>query len=1063
MLRCPNCGEENPERARFCLSCGTALAAAHGGVGEVRKTVSVLFADVVSSTSHAEQTDPESTRRALARYFEAMRRVVERHGGTVEKFIGDAVMAVFGIPVLHEDDALRAVRAASDMRSAIASLNADLAGSAWPPISLRIGVNTGEVVAGDPSVSQTLVTGDAVNVAARLEQAAGPDEIILGLATHRLVREAVDAEPMAPLELKGKATPVEAVRLVALREGPPVGRRHDTPLVGRRRELRLLAQAFESAVEEPACYLFTLLGPAGVGKSRLVHEFLGQLGERARILGARCLPYGEGITFWPITELVQGIAGIGAGDSPEVARRRLEALVAGSPERQAITERVAATIGLSSEVVPTVESFWGVRKLLEWIAREQPLLVVIDDLHWAEPTLLDLIDHVTDWSREAPILLLAVARPELLDERPQWGGGKLNATTLLLEPLNVQDAGELVTNLVGDRDVAAAVLERIGDTAEGNPLFVEELVSMLVEEGALRRVEGGWRTADRLERVHVPPTISALVAARLDHLEPSERDLIGRASVVGKVFQRSAVTELSPPERRDELPRRLMTLVRKELVRPDQSAAVGDEAFRFRHILVRDAAYAALPKEQRADLHARFADWLERVSADRLVEVEEVVGYHLEQAHAYRVQLGKTDEVTRALGARAAEHLGVAGKRAMGRRDVPAWENLLSRALALTGDDRQQFGLLIDLARAAFERGDIATYAARGEAARAVTRRLGDEMLALELEVNRLDAEAMLDPGSDVDRLMELTRDLERAAIARGDAEAEATALMARSGVHLMYCRWMEVVRTIEKAMPLVDRADDPSRWMDMRGRLANALRYGPVPAAEAIGRIEAVQTITGSRGMRLGSPLLAMQGRFDEANALLEENRTYLQERGLRMRLGAFPLNSSVVRELAGDAAGAEAELAEGIAILEEIGETGVLSTLAAMRARLLRQLGRPDEMREMIELARRTGAPNDIATQADWRTAAAWYAADQGRLAEAQQLIAEADAFVQPTDFLELRARVYEAAAHVQARAGDLDGWRAGLERALAEHERKGNLVGAATVRELLAGEPPPAVVVA
>ncbi|TMK18696.1 MAG: zinc-ribbon domain-containing protein, partial [Actinobacteria bacterium] len=553
MIRCPSCGTENREGARFCDTCGSDLSSPPGSAaGEVRKTVTILFADVVSSTARGERTDPESTRRMLARYFDAMRRIIEAHGGTVEKFIGDAVMAVFGIPVLHDDDALRAVRATSDVGRQISALNAELAGKGWQPIALRIGVNTGEVVAGDSSNAQTLVTGDAVNVAARLEQAANPGEVILGASTYRLVRAAIEAEPILALGLKGKAEPVSAFRLLGLKERD-ADRHDDTPLVDRVRELHLLADAFQQATDERACYLFTLLGSAGVGKSRLVHECLDQVRDQARILRARCLPYGEGITFWPIIELTQAAAGIAPGDSPAVARGKMEQLLEGVNDREAIVERVAAAIGLSTHAVPSDEIFWGVRKLLEAVAADRPLVVVIDDLQWGEPTLLDLIDHVADWSREAPILLLVVARPELLDARPQWAGGKLKATTTLLEPLTAEDSTELIGNLIHDDRIARTVQQRVGETAEGNPLFVEELVAMLIDTGVLRQVNGDWQAAADLDAISVPPSISALVAARLDHLEPNERDLIGRASVVGKVFQRSAVSELSPPERREDL------------------------------------------------------------------------------------------------------------------------------------------------------------------------------------------------------------------------------------------------------------------------------------------------------------------------------------------------------------------------------------------------------------------------------------------------------------------------------------------------------------------------------
>jgi class 3 adenylate cyclase len=1064
-MRCPNCGEENAERAKFCSNCATPLADRTAAAGEVRKTVSVLFADIVSSTSRSEQADPESTRRMLARYFDAMRRVVERHGGIVEKFIGDAVMAIFGIPVLHEDDSLRAVRAALEFGSAVAALNDELSGGGWPPISLRIGVNTGEVVAGDPAASQTLVTGDAVNVAARLEQAANPGDVIIGASTYRLVRDAIEAEPIPALELKGKAEPVEAYRLIGLNEQQPI-RRHDTPLVGRQSELRILGEAFERAKREEACHLFTLLGTAGVGKSRLIHEFLQQVGDGARVLRARCLPYGEGITFWPIVELAQAAAGINPADGAETARTKLATLLVGADERDAIVERIAAAIGLSESAVPSEEIFWGVRKLLEAIAQKRPLIVVIDDLHWAEPTMLDLVEHIADWSHEAPILLLAVARPEMLDARPQWGGGKMNATIILLEPLNGEDSAALVGNLINDETLARAVQSRIGETAEGNPLFVEELVAMLVDEGVLRRVNGGWQSDADLSQISVPPTVSALVSARLDRLEPSERDLIGRASVVGKVFQRSAVTELSPPERREDLGSRLMTLVRKELVRPDRSGSTGDEAFRFRHILVRDAAYGSLPKEQRADLHARFAAWLEAIAGERQLEYEEVIAYHLEQAHRYRAELGLSDELTRSLAASAASHLRSAGLRALARHDPPATTNLLSRAVALLEDDRRRGELMMHLAAAAFDEGDFPRAKAMYDEVKGVARRAQDELLEMRAELEWMQAQQLIDPSMGQSEMLSLADRVEALAVERGERSGKIAAELARAEAYLTACRWMDQLAALERARELLDPGENPSLWRRCNAAICNSLRWGPVPAAEAIARIEA--TTWGddaADAARAGftAALRAMLGQFDEARDDARGARRYLEERGMRMRVGGSALQGGTVEELAGDLEAADRVLSDGIEILQSMGETGVQSTLAGMRAAVMYRLGRREETEASALLAQETGSQQDIATQAYWRGPAAKLAADDGRLADAERLIGEAVELVEPTDFLELRGGVFEALAHVEARAGRPEGWKAALDRALAEHGRKGNLVAAARVRELQAAGPPEPVVVA
>jgi class 3 adenylate cyclase/tetratricopeptide (TPR) repeat protein len=1054
MIECPTCGQENPDGARFCLNCGIALVAAQPQA-EVRKTVTVLFADVVGSTSLGEQTDPESTRRMLSRYFDAMRRVIERHGGTVEKFIGDAVMAVFGIPTLHEDDALRAVRAAHEMQSAVELLNEELASASWNPIALRIGVNTGEVVAGEATGGHTLVTGDAVNVTARLEQAADPGQVLLGGTTHGLVRALVQAEPMSPLQLKGKAEPVEAFRLISVGDRVPM-RRHDTPLVGRARELHVLTEAFDRANEDRACYMFTLLGTAGVGKSRLVHEFLGQMREQAQVLRARCLPYGEGITFWPVIELAQAAAGIELNEPPASAVAKLRTLLEQAPDRDPILDRVCPTIGLSDDVVPTEEAFWGVRKFLEAVATTKPLIVVIDDVQWAEPTMLDLIDHVADWSREAPILFLAIARPELLDARPHWGGGKLNATTILLEPLGSADATELIANLVDDAELAKTVQQRIGETAEGNPLFVEELVAMLVDQGVLRRENGGWRAADELHTVSVPPSISALVAARLDHLEPLERDLIGRASVVGKIFQRSAVTELSPPEGRSELGSRLMTLVRKELVRPDRSATMGDEAFRFRHLLVRDAAYASLTKEQRADLHARFADWLERIAGERLIEYEEVIAYHLEQAHRYRSELGLSDELTASIRDRATEHLRAAGTRALTRRDEHAAVSLLSRAAELATDERLRAELLLHVANSSALMGDIAVADRVYEDAREAAQRADDELLVMRAELEHSDWELMTNPAADEGRILDLADRIASLGKQRGDRQALVAADWSRGMLYLTHCRWMENLAALERARDLLDREVNPRLWDQIRIFICNSLRWGPVPASEAIARIEADE-VNGDVGTpaRLGftAALLAMQGRFDEARARMEGARQFFEDRGMRLPLAGQALHEQGIETLAGDLEAADRALSNGIEILRTAGETGVLSTLASMRAQVLYQLGRREEMAAAIDLAKQTGAPTDISTQANWRSVAAMAAADDGRMDEARTLIGQAVQLIEPTDFPEMRAGAFEALAHVEARDQRPHASKAALERALAEHERKGNRVAAKRVREQLA----------
>jgi class 3 adenylate cyclase len=534
---CPTCGVENRDEARFCDACGAPLAAEPAR--EARKTVTILFCDVTGSTELGEQLDPESLRRVMARYFEVAKDVIERHGGAVEKFIGDAVMAVFGVPAVHEDDALRAVRAAADLREALGDLNAELAEAYGTRLELRTGVNTGEVVTG---TEERLATGDSVNVAARLEQAAEPGEVLLGGETLRLVKDAVEVEPIPPLALKGKAEPVPAFRLLGVIAGVPEAVRQTVPMVGRERQQNLLDDAFANVVGERSCHLFTILGTAGVGKSRLVSEFLASL-EGATVIGGRCLSYGEGISYWPVTSAVKELL----GPAPDEVLAELGFETATARALDPILGR--QTLASSPE-----EIAWAVRKLFEAAAARGPLVVVFDDLHWGEPVFLDLVEHIADFSRDAPILLLCMARPELLDRRSAWGGGKLNASNVLLEPLSSDETQQLIERLPAGALIDAGLRERILESAGGNPLFVGEMLAMLADRG-----DGNGSAA-----IAVPPTIQALLASRLDQLDDAERRVLERGAVEGQVFHRGAVVALAPEE--GQVDGRLMKLVRKDLV-----------------------------------------------------------------------------------------------------------------------------------------------------------------------------------------------------------------------------------------------------------------------------------------------------------------------------------------------------------------------------------------------------------------------------------------------------------------------------------------------------------------
>jgi DNA-binding SARP family transcriptional activator/class 3 adenylate cyclase len=651
---------------------------------QTRRTVTALIAEVRGSTLADEPIDPESAGVPLERCFQELRAVLERHGGTVEQAVGDGLVAVFGMPLVHEDDALRAVQAAFEMRDSLTALNDRLEAELGVRMTMRVGVNTGEVVAAIGTGTATTVTGDAVNAAARLQQAAGSGEILLGEGTHHLVRWAIDAEPTGALDPRSRSRPTRAFRLLAVTPGlTGHAQRFDSPLVGRERERRLLESAFEQATADETCQLFTILGPAGVGKSRLVHEFLRSVRPEAQVLRGRCPPYGERIAFWPVAETIKQAAGISDADTAAEVREKVAASLGAGERVSAIADHIAAIIGLSEVPSSSDETFRAIRSVYESIARARPLVIVFDDVQWGEPSFLDLIEHLADASRDVPILLLVIARPELLDERPGWAGGKLQTTSVLLGPLNEAEVSRLVANLLDGSAASPSVERKITEAAEGNPLFVEEFLAMLLEDGLVRRAGDEWVGMTDLATIATPASIRALLAARLDRMPIMERELLELAAVVGKTFTREAVEALAEPDAVPDIAQRLESVVRREIIRSDRSSPDLLDAYRFRHILIRDAAYAALSKRERAELHERFADFQERVAGDRLTEYEEVIGYHLEQATHYRRGLGRNDERTRDLARRAAQLLGAAGVRAIQRGDPLASNRLLERCRAM--------------------------------------------------------------------------------------------------------------------------------------------------------------------------------------------------------------------------------------------------------------------------------------------------------------------------------------------------------------------------------------------
>jgi len=943
--------------------------------GAHRKVVTVLFCDVVGSTALGESVDPEALQGLLARYFERMKAIVESHGGSVEKFIGDAVMAVFGVPVAHEDDALRACRAAVEMRDALPELG----------VEGRIGVNTGEVLAG---TEERLATGDAVNVAARLEQAAQPGEVLIGTETLGLVASAVETGEERRLELKGKSDAVPAHPLLAVRDAAE--RSHASRFVGRERELQQLVDAWDRALAGPRCELVTVVGDPGVGKSRLVAEALDRID--ARVVRGRCLSYGEGITYWPVVEVV----------------KQLDAL----PEDELAAQAIRSLRGEGGAASGTDEIAWAFRKLLE---EQAPLVVCFDDIQWAEETFLELVESTALLSAGAPLLLVCMARPELLDRRPGW------PAALRLEPLPAEEAVELVGDTVSD-----AVRERIVRASGGNPLFVTEMLA-LAGDGA---------------EVEVPANLRALLAARLDQLDEPERRVLERGSVEGELFHRGTVQALAPEE--TEVTPRLAALVRRDLVHPDRPQLPREDAYRFRHLLIRDAAYDALPKATRADLHRRFALWLEE-HGQSLVELDEILGYHLEQAARYLEEIGASDPT---VAIAAGKRLATAGQRAHRRGDMGAAVALLERSLELTRPHRLDVNLEAEFSRLfMFTDAPRASELAQEAASRAAAS--GDEAGAALARAVAADMRLHAGSGS-ADEVERLAREALPLLEAAGDDEGLVQAWIALSTAANQRSRYEEWAQATEQAI-----AYARARWPDYRmWGLGVALSQGPRPAAEALAAFDAVlPEQSHPNDLMLRGLLLAMLGRFDEAWEVALPAHARARELG-------WAVGDSFMAEiatLAGDDEAAIAYLRSACDAYEAAGSFGTLSTYAPMLGRVLCGLGRHEEAAPLAAKGRELGDQDDAMTQTIWRQTEALLQSHRGEHPEAERLAREAVDWAERSDSLLNQGDAFAVLAQVLEAAGRRDGALAAAQEALDRYERKGVVPLVRRLRERLAALEP------
>ena len=937
-----------------------------------RKVVTVLFCDVVGSTALGASIDAEALRALLARYFERIEAIVERHGGTVEKFIGDAVMAVFGLPAVHEDDAVRACRAALEVQAALPELG----------LEGTVGINTGEVVTG---TEERLATGDVVNVASRLQHAAAPGEALLGAATVELAGSALEVESVEPLALKGKAEPVEAFRLVAVGPAAP---RAAPRFVGRERELTLIREAWARACSSDTCELLSVVGEAGVGKSRLVAEALAPLD--ARVVRGRCLPYGDGITYWPVVEVLKQLDALPSDPDAAAALRSLlgETAAGTSPE----------------------EIAWAFRRLLE---EQAPLAVVFDDIQWGEQTFLDLVEYAALLSSGAPLLILCLARADLVERRPTW------PVAIRLEPLGEHEVDELLP-----ASISADQRAEIRRSSGGNPLFVTELLAL---------------PASGAGAVTVPPNLQALLAARLDQLEPAEREVLEAGAVEGELFHRGAVQALAPEESRSSAP--LAALVRKGLIRPERSRFPREDAFGFRHVLIRDAAYDGMSKARRALLHERFASWLEH---HELVELDEIVGYHLEQAAVYGAELGEPVEP---VATRAGARLAAAGRRALARGDERAAATLLERAFELTREPGHDVRLAVELADALLSADPERAVAIADSAAGRATA-VGNEPGAALARVVAADLRVQTEPTASVDELDRLAR--------------AAIPVLEAADDHVGLARvWFALGFTVANCRGRYDDHAHASEQALRHARLAGevrsdlfhldgALAFGPVPADEALRRLDdALGEGRHPHPLLARGYLLALLGRFEEARAVTSEQAERLRE----LRGEGHEAWLAWIARLEGDEERA-AELFRAFCdSLAAHGKTGALSAFAAEHAKSLCALGRYGEAEPLAARSRELANEQDLYSQSLWRSTLALVHSDRAEHAEAERLAREAVAIAESTDSLSEQADALVDLAEVLSHAGGADAAADALEQALGRYERKKNLVMAGRVRGRLA----------
>ncbi len=1076
---CAACGSVREPEHSWCPRCGAAFGERQRRA-EDRRTPTIVFADLGAHASHAGVTEAQQ-RTATLRAFDEARVVLERHGGVVENFIGDAVMAIYGLRQRNEDDALRAVRAALEMQERLQALRSTLVDELGVDLSVKIGVNSGSVIAGDPEAGERLVTGDAVNVAARFEQTARPGDVVMGELTRQLAGPTVVLEPLEPLTLKGKAEPVPAYRVVGFDEvGEATARRFELPFIGRDEEIARLRQMWADVIAHRRRARVTIVGEAGSGKSRLLHELLDDVD--GRVLRGGCLPYGEGITFWPVAEIVRAAAGITSATEQEQAR---QAVSAASPDTQ-VAVRLHSLLGIDERAVPLPELFWAIRRLLDHLAEQRPLVVVVDGMHWAEPTLRDLLDDLHTAGAAVPLLLVTMERPATADaedaapaapdedsatpaEEPTAGQpadeqpAGSSAATIVLDALDETAATAVLEGALGQQALPVAVRDRIVRASGGVPLFLEQMVTMLIVQRRLVHDGERWVAAGSIDDLAVPPTIEALLAARIDALDDDQRVVVQMGSIAGRAFPQEAVEVLGDI---DDASPALQGLSRRQLVERLPAADPAAD-HRFRNQMIRDVVYDGLLKRNRSTLHRRFADWmLAGPAAQRLIEVEEILGYHLERAFLLGTEVAAVDDELVAVGARASEHLAASGGRAYARGDMPAAANLLHRsARALHGGGRRAAELLVGAGDAFFETGDFKRATALYDEAEAMATEAGAEVTAASARLSRCTLGYLTGDGVDDDAARRTADELLATFERHGDDNGIARCWRLLANVEAMGCRWGAAERAALATMEHARRAGDRVLELRLIPSLAGLAFWGPTPVPEAIARCEDLLRAAegNSRAVALISQslghLVALQGRFEEGRRRCERARDDLLELGWNFDAALVSINLGPIELLAGRPEAAAAVLARDQQILRDMGEANYVSTTASFLAEAMRRMGDLDAAARLVDEAAELAAADDVLTHLGLRSTRARMLLDQDQLGAALAVAQEALQLAMSTDGPREQAKALLDLAEVHARRGEVEVARAFAEDGFARYAAKGDRMNARRAQALLSALTAPA----